>query len=223
MAVITVSRLTGSGGATIGARLAEHLGASYLNTQIIREVAHRLGVSEATAASYSERAEAFIERLARVFWSPDPTLTPVSRPALATPFETTTQSSVRLTRQIIEDAARTGNVVIFGHGAQFILAQQPGVLHVRFFAPLPDRVARVMRREGMTAADAERWVRDEDQRRASYIRQFYQADWHAPDPFDLLINTATWSEDACLRLVLRAVEERAQSAPPTEQPRADTT
>src|SRR5690349_13406291 len=68
MPVITVSRLTGSGGAEIGQRLAERLGASYLNTQIIREVAHRLGISEATAAQYDERAEAFIERLARVLW-----------------------------------------------------------------------------------------------------------------------------------------------------------
>ena len=72
MPVITVSRLTGSGGATIGQRLAEHLGASYLNTQIIREVAHRLGISEATAAEYNERAEAFIERLARVLWLSNP-------------------------------------------------------------------------------------------------------------------------------------------------------
>ena len=52
MPVITVSRLTGSGGASIGQRLAEHLGASYLNTQIIPEVAHRLGISEAAAAEY---------------------------------------------------------------------------------------------------------------------------------------------------------------------------
>src|SRR3954454_14683303 len=69
MPVITVSRLTGSGGATIGQRLAERLGASYLNTQIIQEVAHRLGISEATAAAYNERAEAVIERLARGLWT----------------------------------------------------------------------------------------------------------------------------------------------------------
>jgi hypothetical protein len=58
MLVITVSRLTGSGGAAIGQRLAERLGASYLNTQIIREVAHRLGISEAAATQHDERAEA---------------------------------------------------------------------------------------------------------------------------------------------------------------------
>src|SRR5438093_9974745 len=81
MPVITISRLTGSGGATIGQRLAERLGASYLNTQIIQEVAHRLGISEVTAAKYNERAEAFIVRLARVLWLAITGVAPMISPA----------------------------------------------------------------------------------------------------------------------------------------------
>ena len=215
MPVITVSRLTGSGGAEIGQRLAECLGASYLNTQIIQEVAHRLGISEATASEYNERAEAFIERLARVLWHSNPALAPISTPASGLPFESTTQAFVEVTRELIREAARTGNAVIFGHGAQFILAEQPGVLHVRFIAPLAFRVKRVMQRETISRAEAERRVREEDQRRANGIRQFYQADWHAPDPFHLILNTALWDEEACIRLVLHAVEEL------THQPRGD--
>src|SRR6266508_179297 len=174
MPVITVSRLTGSGGATIGQRLAEHLGASYLNTQVIREVAHRRGISEATAAEYNERAEAFIERLARVLWLSNPALAPISSPASPLPFESTTQAFVGVTRELVREAARTGNAVIFGHGAQFILAQQPGVLHVRFIAPLAFRVEPFMQREHISRAEAERRAREEDQRRANGIRQFYQ-------------------------------------------------
>ena len=112
-------------------------------------------------------------------------------------------------------AAHTGNAVIFGHGAQFILAQLPGVLHVRFIAPLLVRIERVMHRGGLSRAEAERRVRDEDQRRANGIRQFYQADWYALDPFHLILNTALWDEEACIRLVLGAVEER------TRQPHGD--
>jgi cytidylate kinase len=213
MPVITVSRLTGSGGAEIGQRLAERLGASYLNTQIIQEVAHRLGISEATAAEYDERAEAFIERLARVLWLSNPALAPISTPASALPFETTTQAFVEVTRELVREAARTGNAVIFGHGAQFILAQQPGVLHVRFIAPLAFRVEQVMQREQISRAEAERRVRAEDQRRANAIRQFYHADWHAPDPFHLILNTALWDEEACIRLVVQAVEELTRQLP----------
>ncbi|HJZ49151.1 MAG TPA: cytidylate kinase-like family protein [Roseiflexaceae bacterium] len=224
MPVITVSRLTGSGGAKIGQRLAEHLGASYLNTQIIREVAHRLGISEATAAEYDERAEAFIERLARVLWLSTPGLAPISTPASLLPFESTTEAFVAVTRQLVREAARTGNAVIFGHGAQFILAQQPGVLHVRFIAPLAFRVEQVMQRADISRAEAERRVREEDQRRANGIRQFYDADWHAPDPFHLILNTALWNEESCIRLILQAVDELARqplddgSAQPPQSP-----
>ena len=215
MPVITVSRLTGSGGATIGQRLAERLGASYLNTQIMQEVARRLGISEAAANEYNERAEAFIERLARVLWLSNPALAPISTPASPLPFESTTQAFVEVTRELIREAARTGNAVIFGHGAQFILADQPRVLHVRFIAPLAFRVEKVMQREAISRAEAERRVREEDQRRANGIRQFYQADWHAPDPFHLILNTALWDEEACIQLVLQAVEAL------TRQPRDD--
>jgi cytidylate kinase len=210
MPVITVSRLTGSGGAEIGRKLAERLGVSYLNTQIIKEVGRRLGIAETTAATYDERAEAFIERLARVLWIAQPALSPISGPASEVPFETTTEAFVGVTRELVREAARAGDVVIFGHGAHCILARQPGVLHVRFIAPFPARVARVMRRQGVGRADAERSVRAEDRRRTSYIRQFYDADWNAPDPFHLILNTALLSEEACIRLVLDAVEELAQ-------------
>src|SRR5512134_2106569 len=98
MPVITVSRLTGSGGAEIGRRLAERLGASYLNTQIIQEVAHRLGIADAAAAAYDERAEAFVERLARVLWVAQPALVPLGGTAPEPPFESTTEAFVAVTR-----------------------------------------------------------------------------------------------------------------------------
>ena len=207
MPVITISRLTGSGGAEIGEQLAERLGARYLNKQIIAEAAQRLNISEAAATEYNERAEDFSERLARVLWLSDPSFVPVGAPAAQLPFESTTDVFVEITRQLVHEAAHTGNAVIFGHGAQFILAQHPGVLHVRFVAPLSFRVERVMRRAGLKREEAERRVRAEDERRANYIRQYYHADWNAPDPFHLILNTALLEEEACIHLVLNASEE----------------
>src|SRR5688572_23374214 len=109
MPVITISRQTGSGGATIGQALAERLQASYLNTQIIREIAHRLGISEAAAAAQDERAEAFIERLARVLSAGDPSRAVISRPEPSLPFESTSDAFVAVTRQLVREAAATGD------------------------------------------------------------------------------------------------------------------
>lgn len=206
MPVITISRQTGSGGMTIGQRLAERLQADYLNTRIIQEVAQRLGISEAAAAEHNERGEGFVERLARVLPGADPSLAAQSRPVIPLPFESTTEAFVEVTRQLVREAARGGNVVIFGHGSQYILAGQPGVLHVRFVARLAARIERVMHREGLSQPDAERRIHREDQRRAGHIRQYYQADWNAPDPYHLILNTTLLDEEACIQLILRAVE-----------------
>ena len=213
MPVITVSRLTGSGGASIGQRIADALGASYLDTQILHEVGNRLGMSDTEAAQYDERAEAFIDRLARVLWLANPVVEPVTNTSPALPLKSTSQAFVEMTREVVREAAKTGNVVIFGHGAQYILARQPHVLHVRFVAPFPDRVTRVMRRQGLSQTEAEHWVRAEDQRRAAYTRQYYQADWFAPDAFHLVLNTSLWTPEACVRLVLEALTELSPASP----------
>ena len=113
MPVITISRLTGSGGAEIGERLAERLGARYLNKQIIQEAAQRLNISETAAAEYNERAEDFSERLARVLWVAEPTFAPIGTPVPSFPFESTTDAFVEITRQLVHEAAHTENAVIF--------------------------------------------------------------------------------------------------------------
>jgi cytidylate kinase len=136
----------------------------------------------------------------------------MSRPAAPLPFESTAETFVNVTRQLVREAAATGNTVIFGHGAQFILAGLPGVLHVRFVAPIPQRVERIMRRKAIDRAAAERWMREEDQRRSQYIRQYYDADWRDPSYFHLILNTALWDEETCIRLVLQAADEVRRGA-----------
>jgi cytidylate kinase len=70
----------------------------------------------------------------------------------------------------------------------------------------------------LSRPDAERWVREEDQRRANHIRQYYQADWNALDPFHLILNTALWDQDTCVRLVLNAVDELQRQQKGAESP-----
>ncbi len=204
MAVITISRFTGSGGQPIGEKVAERLGAEYLDTQIVQEVAHRLGISQQAAQARDERADSFIDRLTRVLWVSNTTLVPMDMGQVSVDFESPAQQEVEITRQIIREAAKQGNIVIFGHGSQFILADEPGVLHVQCVAPLAYRVQRMMRLRNWKQPDAEKYIRQEDTRRANYLRQFYHADWRDPSPFHLVLNTSLLGEEHCVELVLHA-------------------
>ncbi len=206
MPVITISRYTGSGGQSIGQKVAERLGAEYLDTQIVQEVARRLGISQQAAQAREERADSFIDRLTRVMWLSNTTLVPMDMGQVSVDFESPAQQEVQITQQMIREATKHGNVVIFGHGSQFVLAGEPGVLHVQCIAPLAYRVQRMMRLRNWKQAEAEKYIRQEDTRRANYLRQFYHADWHDPSPFHFVLNTSLLGEDRCVELILHASE-----------------
>src|SRR5205085_9414929 len=70
---------------------------------------------------------------------------------------------------IIATAANTGHVVIVGRGGQVLLAEKRDVLHVRVVAPLEQRVAYVVRREGLDTEAARRRVEAKDQARTRFM------------------------------------------------------
>lgn len=212
MPVITISRYTGSGGQAIGEKVAERLGAEYLDQQLVQEVARRLGISPQSAQARDEAGDSFVDRLTRVMWLSNTSLLPMDMGQAPIDYQSPAQQELAVTQQMIREVAAQRNAVIFGHGAQFVLAGQPGVLHVQCIAPRVYRVERVMRRRNLSQAEAEKWIKQEDERRAGYLRQFYHVDWRDPSPFHLVLNTALWSEAQCVELIIHASQMLSKTA-----------
>jgi cytidylate kinase len=55
MSIITISRLYGSGGSEVAARVAENLGWSLLDNEVVDTVAGRLGMTPSEVARREER------------------------------------------------------------------------------------------------------------------------------------------------------------------------
>ena len=96
---------------------------------------------------------------------------------------------IHLTEQVIREAAASGNVVIVGRGAGFVLRDNPDVFRVFLRAPETVRVRTLMDRFGLTEAEARRRMHETDSNRAAYIKQLYGHDWCDPDEYDLVVNT----------------------------------
>src|SRR5260370_24055656 len=63
MRAITISREYGSGGGEIATRLARRLGWQLVDHEVVVQVAHDLGVSEAEAEAHDERVEGLVSRI----------------------------------------------------------------------------------------------------------------------------------------------------------------
>src|SRR5258708_20093621 len=86
MRAITISREYGSGGGEIATRLARRLGWQLVDHEVVVQVAHDLGVSEAEAEAHDERVEGLVSRiLTSIQLFKPPTLVSAPLPALTVP------------------------------------------------------------------------------------------------------------------------------------------
>jgi cytidylate kinase len=113
-------------------------------------------------------------------------------------------------RQVMEELAAKGNVVIVGRAGQVILRDRPDVLHVKIIAPQALRAERIAREQGIPMEAAWAQVEASDRTRRNYLRRYYHARWDDPELYDLVINTGRISPEAAAGLICQALESLLQ-------------
>ena len=157
--IITISREFGSGGRTIGRKVAEKLGIPCYDAELIQKIAEESGY---TADYIKEESE-----YAPGGW-------------LSTVF---TDRTMGLTNQdklwsiqcrVIEELAQKGPCVIVGRCADYILRGKADCLNVFIHASMEKRAERIVNEYGERKERPEQRLKDKDKRRAAY-HSFYEA------------------------------------------------
>ena len=222
MRAITISREYGSGGGEIAARLAHRLGWQLIDHAIIEQTASELEVYVTEVEKHDEEyvestRPGILDRILEQL-TPSASMTGgggvLVRPSSSAGARTYQETM----RHIITAAATTGHVVIVGRGGQVLLADKRDVLHIRVVAPLEQRVAYVVHREGLDTEAARRRVQAKDQARTRFMQTQYKCQHEDPHLYDLVINTAVLDLDSAVDQICLALEEKANRlSVPVEQ------
>ena len=205
MPVVTISRMFGSGGSEVAARVADGLGWTLLDNALVERVAARLGRTPVEVRAIEERVPSLAERLADALALGSPEIV---SPALSAPLPPTEERLLEVTERVIDDAVARGPVVLVGRGAQSYLAQRSDALHVFCYASRPALIARVVRRDGVSAEEAGRRVDDTNKRREQYVRRYWNRSWHAPENYRFCVNTEWLGIDGAADLIVQVARER---------------
>lgn len=204
--IITVSRMFGSGGSDVAARVAHELDWTLLDNAVVDEVAARLGVSRAEVSSMEERVPSLTERIAASL--------ALSAPELAVPVadasmtETAETRIVDVTTLVMREAAQHGHAVLVGRGAQAMLADRPDALHVFCYAPKKFLVQYAIAHRGIDPANAEHEVDKRNKQREQYVKRHWGRDWRAVHNYHLCLDTGRLGIDAAADLVIHAARAR---------------
>jgi cytidylate kinase len=204
VAILTVSRLYGSGGSEVAAIVARKLGWSLLDNEVVDAVAARLGMSTAEVQAREERMPSLVERLASAMtMGTQEWMIPV-----AAAERPTDEQLLDVTRHIIQEAIARGPVVVVGRGAPAMLAERTDALHVFCYAPRKALIARTMERDGLSAEAAAKLVEDTNRERERWVRLNWERDWRAIENYDLSVNTGRLGIEGASELIIAAARRQ---------------
>lgn len=204
MAVITVSRMYGSGGSEVARRIATSLDWTLLDNALVDAVAERLGVTAADVEAVEERVPTLVQRLADAMVFTSPELAPATTEVTMPPSD---ERVLEVTKRIISEAVATGNVVLVGRGAQCMLAARRDALHAFCYAPMDSLVARVAARRGITPEEARHEVEEINSQREHYVKANWKRKWKAHENYHLCLNTGWLGTECAADLVLAAARK----------------
>ena len=194
--VITISREFGSGGRTIGKKVAEKLGIPCYDAQLLHEIAKESGFDENYIKDAGEYApggyisNAFSNRMfgptnADYLWD--------------------------IQYNLISELAEKGPCVIVGRCADYILStsdeiDQKDLFNVFIYGDIDEKLKRIEELYKETESAAKKTILQIDKRRANHYNTFTENTWGDRKNYDLMINSSTAGIDTTAVIITEIVK-----------------
>lgn len=186
---IVISRDPGSGGKLVAKKLAKILDWQFFNKALMLKLSEELHIPTDELANVDEHSRS---------WLAD------SFHAIFNPSYVSDIRYINHLKKILLHAAKKGDMVILGRGANLILPHDK-CLRVRITASFDTRVDNTYKYEGKTSKlEAANWVHHVEKQRNQFIRQYFGANPHNPWNYDLVISTDHLSLDQTAAIILQA-------------------
>ena len=194
MAVLTISRMFGTGAEALGETIAKRLGYTFYHNELIQLVARKAKVSTDWVKSMEKEAGGKFQKLMT-------SLVPKSLVDRVLDSERgylDEEIYTDMLQHIITKIAETGDAVILGRGGQYILKDYADTYHILLVADLDHRVKYVQAQYDLIPKQAMLLVAMEDKRRVQLYRKFGRVDYDQTDHYHVVFNMARMEmERAC--------------------------
>jgi len=190
--VITISRQFGSGGHSIGKKLADRLGVPLYDNELVTKIAEKSGFDVSFIKENSEktsRGTGFFLDYGIHGGAGFTTLSLYDQLYIAQ-------------HNIIRELAEQESCVIVGRCADYVLEDREDTLHVLIYADDDYRAERIVRLYGERDIPIAKRMKKKDSRRESYYRHYTNREGGDYKNYAVCLNTAQVDEDTCVDLIV---------------------
>ena len=193
--VITIARSYGSGGRTLGKKLAEGLGIHCYDRELIRMASDESGINEALFGKADEKLQKMpLFHIAKKHYNGE-VLTPDSDEFVSN------DNLFNYQAKIIQQGAKEESCSIIGRCADYLRRDKDYVKRLFCYAPKKDCIARVKEQNGGTEKEIEKKIERIDKYRADYYKYYTGNEWNDVRNYDFCLDTSSLSYDKLIQVV----------------------
>jgi len=182
MPIITISRGSYSRGKEVAEKLAQELGYECISREILLEASDKFHIPEIKLVRAIHDAPSILDR-----------------------FTHGKDIYINYIRRTLLEHIQKDNVVYHGLAGHFLLQQIPHVLKVRIIADLDLRVKEEMKREKISAEEAQHILVKDDAERRKWALYLYGADPWDPRLYDIVIHIKNMTVDDAVENIKHTV------------------
>lgn len=191
--IITISREFGSGGRTIGRKVADALGIPFYDKELVDQIALESGFAPKFVEEHGEHAPG--KSLFSYAFAPQG-VAGVMNGLSTADFLWNIQCNVIL------QLADKGPCVIVGRNADYILKDRSDCLHAFIHADMQYREDRIVRLYGESEKSPSARLQEKDKRRRANYQHYTGRDWGQAQNYDICLDSSSLGIECCADIII---------------------
>jgi cytidylate kinase len=198
---INIGRQLGSGGRTIGEKLAGQLGISFYDKELIQIASQESGLGK----EFFEQAD---EKVRHSIFGGLLDLRGFGADEVYSNYYLSNETLFQIQSDVIRELAEKKSCLFIGRCADYVLKDNPRCLNVFISAGMNDRVKRVAEMEQIPENKARDFIEKMDKKRAGYYNYYSNKVWGAAESYHLCINSSVLGIDETVSFIRQFAEKR---------------
>ena len=199
--VITINREVGSGGRTVGRKLAEKLGVKYCDKAVIEGLTQKFGLTPERIEDIKAQKKSWWNDITNYY----NTLVNSADMPMDAETKLDNNSMFETEKRILQELATQSSCVVAGRTGFMVFRNWPNHLNIFIQASLEHRVQRVMRRQKVSEMEARDIIERIDASRETYIRKYEDTSRYDTRNYQLVISMDDLSEDDAVDVIMRFI------------------
>lgn len=205
--VITINRELGSGGRTVGLKLAEKLGVQFYDKAVVK------GIEEKYNLNVEE-----IEKLKgkkQNWWSDLKRVVSVGGGIMGVPYysvsegevtvKTTTDEMFKTETQILKGIAEEESCVLAGRSGFYVFRDHPNHLSILIQASMESRIKRLMGKQNISEAEIRKTINKVDEMRENYVNRYTGTSRYDARNYDIVLRADGKTEDELVDIIMQYI------------------